>query len=112
MNTKAFSRRTFLRMSAMTAAGAALVACAAPIAPQTGSGGDAHATLDQNAHATLDQLFDRLLEKNKGMGSLVLAKDGAVLYSRSFGYRQITENDKKLLTGDTKYRIGSITKMY
>jgi len=73
---------------------------------------DAPAALDQNAHATLDQLFDRLLEKNKGMGSLVLAKDGAVLYSRSFGYRQITENDKKLLTADTKYRIGSITKMY
>ena len=75
-------------------------------------GGDAHATLDQNAQATLDQLFDRLLEKNKGMGSLVLAKDGVVLYSRSFGYRQITENDKKLLTADTEYRIGSITKMY
>lgn len=29
--------------------------------------------------AKLDQLFDRLLEKNKGMGSLTLAKDGAVL---------------------------------
>lgn len=75
-------------------------------------GGDAQATLDQNAHATLDQLFDRLLEKNKGMGSLVLAKDGAVIYSRSFGYRQITENDKEPLTADTEYRIGSITKMY
>ena len=74
--------------------------------------GNTHVTLDQNAHSTLDQLFDRLLEKNKGMGSLVLAKDGAVLYSRSFGYRQITENDKKPLTADTKYRIGSITKMY
>jgi D-alanyl-D-alanine carboxypeptidase len=70
----------------------------------------AHAqTLDK---AKLDQLFDRLLEKNKGMGSLVLAKDGAVLYSRSFGYRQVNENDKKLLTTDTKYRISSITKMY
>ena len=66
-------------------------------------------TLDK---AKLDQLFDRLLEKNKGMGSLVLAKDGAVLYSRSFGYRQVHENDKKLLTADTKYRISSITKMY
>ena len=74
--------------------------------------GDTHATVDQNAHITLDQLFDRLLEENKGMGSLVLAKDGAVLYSRSFGYRQITETDKKLLTADTKYRMGSITKMY
>ncbi len=72
----------------------------------------AHTTLDQNAGHKLDQLFDRLLEKNKGMGSLVLAKDGKVIYSRSFGYRQITENDKKPLTADTKYRIGSITKMY
>jgi D-alanyl-D-alanine carboxypeptidase len=43
-------------------------------------------TLDK---AKLDQLFDRLLEKNKAMGSLVLARDGNVLYTRSFGYSQI-----------------------
>src|SRR3954463_7460984 len=66
-------------------------------------------TLDK---AKLDQLFDRLLEKNKGMGSLVLAKDGAILYSRSFGYRQIDGNEKKPLTAETKYRIGSITKTF
>src|SRR3954453_12860278 len=64
-------------------------------------------TLDK---AKLDQLFDRLLEKNKGMGSLALAKDGTVLYSRSFGYSQINGNEKKPLTVETKYRIGSITK--
>ncbi len=50
-------------------------------------------TLDK---AKLDQLFDRLLEKNKGMGSLTLAKDGNVLYSRSFGYSQINGTEKKL----------------
>ena len=66
-------------------------------------------TLDK---AKLDQLFDRLLEKNKGMGSLTLAKDGAVLYSRSFGYGLINANDKKPLTAETKYRIGSITKTF
>jgi CubicO group peptidase (beta-lactamase class C family) len=66
-------------------------------------------TLDK---AKLDQLFDRLLEKNKGMGSLVLAKDGNILYSRSFGYAQINGNEKKPLTSDTKYRIHSITKTY
>jgi CubicO group peptidase (beta-lactamase class C family) len=60
----------------------------------------------------LDSLFDRLLEKNKGMGSITIAKDGKVLYTRSFGYGQITETMKKPLTGDTKYRIGSITKTY
>ncbi|MBN8665926.1 MAG: beta-lactamase family protein [Chitinophagales bacterium] len=60
----------------------------------------------------LDQLFDRLLEKNKGMGSITIAKDGKVLYNRSFGYSQITETLRKPLTDDTKYRIGSITKTY
>src|SRR3954454_5258608 len=62
--------------------------------------------------AKLDQLFDRLLEKNKGMGSLTLAKDGTVLYTRSFGYSQINGTEKKPLTATTKYRIGSITKTY
>ncbi|MCW5911162.1 MAG: beta-lactamase family protein [Cyclobacteriaceae bacterium] len=62
--------------------------------------------------AKLDLLFDRLLEKNKGMGSITIAKDGKILYSRSFGYGQITETVKKPLTGDSKYRIASITKTY
>ena len=66
-------------------------------------------TLDK---AKLDQLFDRLLEKNKGMGSLTLVKDGNVVYSRSFGYRQINGSEKKLLTAETKFRIASITKMF
>jgi len=62
--------------------------------------------------AKLDQLFDRLLEKNKGMGSITIAQDGKILYSRSFGYGQITETLKKPLTEDSKYRIASITKTY
>jgi CubicO group peptidase (beta-lactamase class C family) len=66
-------------------------------------------TLDK---AKLDQFFDRLAEKNKAMGSLTLAKDGNVLYSRSFGYSQISGNEKKPLTAETKYRIASITKTY
>lgn len=60
----------------------------------------------------LDLLFDRLLEKNKGMGSITLAKDGKILYSRSFGYGQITETVKKPLTEESKFRIASITKTY
>lgn len=62
--------------------------------------------------AKLDQLFDRLLEKNKGMGSIAIAKDGKIIYTRSFGYGQITETMKKPLTEDTKFRISSITKTY
>ncbi|MBS1828893.1 MAG: beta-lactamase family protein [Acidobacteria bacterium] len=66
-------------------------------------------TLDK---AKLDQLFDRLLEKNKAMGSLTLARDGNVLYSRSFGYSHIDGSERKPLTAQTKFRIGSITKTY
>lgn len=62
--------------------------------------------------AKLDLLFDRLLEKNKGMGSITLAKDGKIVYSRSFGYAQINDTLKKPITGDSKFRIASITKTY
>jgi hypothetical protein len=40
-------------------------------------------TLDK---AKLDQFFDRLAEKNKAMGNLIIAKDGNVLYTRAIGY--------------------------
>src|SRR5215475_10545052 len=66
-------------------------------------------TLDK---AKLDQFFARLAEKNKAMGSLVIAKDGNVVYSRSIGYAQINGTEKKPLTAASKYRIGSITKMF
>jgi D-alanyl-D-alanine carboxypeptidase len=62
--------------------------------------------------AKLDQYFDRLAEKNKAMGTLVIAKDGKVIYSRSIGYAQVDETVKKPLTAESRYRIGSITKMY
>jgi len=66
-------------------------------------------TLDK---AKLDQFFDRLAEKNKAMGSLVIAKDGKVLYTRAIGYSQINRTEKKPLTATNRFRIGSITKMF
>ena len=62
--------------------------------------------------ARLDQFFDRLAEKNQAMGSLVIAKDGDVLYSRSIGYAQINAAQRKPLTAASRFRIASITKMY
>lgn len=62
--------------------------------------------------AKLDELLDRLAAKNKGMGSLTLAKDGGVIYSRSFGYAQIDGNEKKPVTAATRFRIASITKTF
>lgn len=62
--------------------------------------------------AKLDQFFDRLAEKNKAMGSMVIARDGNVLYQRSIGYSQINGVEKKPLTPATRFRIGSVTKMF
>src|SRR6266550_2353298 len=66
-------------------------------------------TLDK---AKLDQFFDRLAEKNKAMGSLTIAKDGKVLYTRAIGCSQINGTEKKPLTAATRYRVGSVTKMF
>ena len=60
----------------------------------------------------LDLFFDRLAEKDKAMGSLVIAKDGKAVYSRVIGYRQITTAERKPITAETRFRIGSITKMF
>ena len=66
-------------------------------------------TLDK---AKLDRFFDRLAEKNKAMGSLTIARDGMVLYTRAIGYSQINAAEKKPLTAANRFRIGSITKMF
>jgi D-alanyl-D-alanine carboxypeptidase len=66
-------------------------------------------TLDK---AKLDQFFDRLAEKKKAMGSLTIAKEGKVLYTRAIGYSQINGTEKKPLTATNRFRIGSITKMF
>jgi CubicO group peptidase (beta-lactamase class C family) len=62
--------------------------------------------------AKLDQFFDRLAEKNKAMGNLVITKGDEVVYSRSIGYGQINGAEKKPLTAASRFRIGSITKMF
>src|SRR5688572_473314 len=70
--------------------------------------GDAQ-TLDK---AKLDQFFDRLAEKNKAMGSLTIAKDGNVIYSRAIGYSQINGTEKKPVTAASRFRLGSVTKTF
>ncbi len=62
--------------------------------------------------AKLEQFFDRLAEKNKAMGSLVVARDGKVLYTRAIGYSQINPTEKKPVSAATRYRVGSVTKMF
>jgi CubicO group peptidase (beta-lactamase class C family) len=66
-------------------------------------------TLDKDK---IGQFFDRLAEKNKAMGSLTIARDGKVIYTRTIGYSQINGTEKKPLTAANRFRIGSITKMF
>ncbi|MDF2454313.1 MAG: hypothetical protein K0R51_306 [Cytophagaceae bacterium] len=60
----------------------------------------------------LDSLFNALEEKNKAMGSLTISKNGQILYERSIGYEVLTDPLKVKASSDTKYRVGSISKMF
>ncbi|MFN5641601.1 MAG: serine hydrolase domain-containing protein [Sphingobacteriales bacterium] len=58
----------------------------------------------------LDSLLSRLDRNGKFMGSLVLYKDGALLYQQTIGYVDSIGGRKSDI--HTKYRIGSITKTF
>jgi D-alanyl-D-alanine carboxypeptidase len=62
--------------------------------------------------AKLDRFFDRLAEKGKAMGRLTVVKDGKVVYARAIGYGRIEGAEKDPLTAASRFRIGSITKMF
>ncbi len=62
--------------------------------------------------AKLDQFFDRLNDKKQAMGSLAIARDGKPLYSRAIGYSQIKGSEKRLATTATRYRTGSLAKIF
>lgn len=60
--------------------------------------------------AKMDSLFSLIESNQKGMGSISFFEDGNEVYSNAFGYANIEENKKA--TTNTKYRIGSISKMF
>jgi len=60
----------------------------------------------------LDSLFNILAEKNKSMGSLAISKNGKTIYRKAIGYSLISQNEKKAASSSSKYRIGSISKMF
>lgn len=66
-------------------------------------------TVDQ---AKLDRFLDRLFEKNQAMGELTIVRDGELIYDHAFGFGQINAGVKQPLTVASRFRIGSITKMF
>lgn len=64
-------------------------------------------TLDKQK---LDQYFDALAQSNKFMGSVAIARNGEIVYSRAIGYADVAAKIKPDV--NTKYRIGSISKTF
>lgn len=62
--------------------------------------------------AKLDSLFDILAAKDKSMGSLALSQNGRIVYQRAIGYSTIAAAEKIPADQQTRYRVGSITKMF
>lgn len=60
----------------------------------------------------LDSLLNLLTGKNKAMGSLAISKNGNALYAKAIGYCLIDPQQKIASTEKTRYRIGSISKMF
>lgn len=60
----------------------------------------------------LDQLFDRLAEKDKAMGSMTITRDGVISYTRTLGFSEIVGDERKPLTAFSRFRIGSVSKMF
>jgi len=60
--------------------------------------------------AKADSLLSLLSEKNKAMGSLAVSEKGNLVYTRAIGFADVS--GKKPSGVNTKYRIGSISKMF
>ena len=60
----------------------------------------------------IDSFISSLEKNKKAFGSIAIAKNGKVLYSRAIGYSKIDGGFKVQSDVSTKYRIGSITKVF
>ena len=60
--------------------------------------------------STLDSLFDLLEINDRFMGTLAISEKGNIIYSKSIGKEDVASG--KLSNNLTKYRIGSISKMF
>lgn len=64
----------------------------------------------QTDFKALDNYFDSISKYDKAMGTVALAKQGKLIYLRSFGFADIEKNVHN--NDSTEYRIGSITKTF
>lgn len=60
----------------------------------------------------LDSLLNAVSINNKGMGSLTVSQNGKVIYQKAMGQSRVAAGKPVPATVHTRYRIGSITKMF
>jgi len=60
----------------------------------------------------LDSLFTAIMSNHKGMYSIAVSKNDTIIYTCSTGYSLISKEEKIHSTIDTKYKIGSISKLF
>jgi CubicO group peptidase (beta-lactamase class C family) len=58
----------------------------------------------------LDSLFGLIESNRKGMGGISIFKNGQEIYSHYYGFRSLKDSLRP--NSETKYRIGSMTKMF
>ncbi len=58
----------------------------------------------------LNNYLDSVVRYHKAMGTLALAKNGHIIYTRSFGFANVENNTPD--NDSTEYRIGSISKSF
>ena len=106
--------RSFISLLLALSLSASLLQSAA-IAQAKISGGSAGGTKAANSYAAaLQTIEDKLDARRKELGipgvSLVIVKDGQVIYSKGLGYKDF---EKKVpVTADTQFAIGSATKAF
>ncbi|AWI27195.1 serine hydrolase [Flavobacterium pallidum] len=61
-------------------------------------------------YKTLDSALTYLASNNRFMGSVALRDKDQVVFSKAYGFAEVEKNTKA--TPKTKYKIGSITKMF
>jgi len=70
-----------------------------------------NSVFSQNFNARrMDSLFQILEANNKFMGSIAISENGKTIYTKSIGFDDIASFKKSSI--NTKYRIGSISKMF
>src|SRR5687768_4058180 len=60
----------------------------------------------------IDSLFDMLQNRGLATGSMAISINGKITYQKAIGFAMLDSNRKILPDTNTKYRIGSISKMF